>query len=194
MRLNILIITMLLGASLLAGPATAAQWEVDKDHSNVYFAVKHIFSTIQGKFDRFHADVDLDPADPTTGSIRLVIKTGSINTDIDKRDNHLRSADFFESETYPDMTFQSMVITPRGDMEYTVSGDLTIKDKTQWIDVPMTLAGPRDNPLKPGTQVLGVDSRFSIDRLDYGVGDGRFFDMGVLDREVKVTISMELVR
>lgn len=191
MRIKTIVSVTVLLVAVLAQSAFAAGWNLDKAHSYVYFDVKHILSTVRGSFTEFDADISLDPDQPEQGAIRMVIQTASINTEITKRDNHLRSADFFDANTYPEITFESTAIKRTDETMLAVSGDLTIKGKTHSITVPMEITGVVENPLKEGQKVLGIDSRFTIDRFDYGVGTGKFYDLGVVGKEVDMFISME---
>lgn len=191
MRIKSLVSVALLLVAVLAQSAFAADWNVDKAHSYVYFDVKHILSTVRGSFTEFDAKISLDPDKPEQGKIMMTIKTASINTGITKRDNHLRSADFFDANTYPEMTFVSTGIKRSDETMLLVSGDLTIKGKTHAVTIPMEITGVVDNPLKEDQKVAGFDSRFTIDRLSYGVGTGKFYDLGVVGKEVEVFITIE---
>ena len=103
-----------------------------------------------------------------------------IDTGIAQRDEHLRSPDFFAAATHPLITFRSTGITDAGGGVYQVAGKLAIMGKTHDLVLPLTLAGVKDHPTTPGKQVAGFNGRLSVDRLALGVGDGKFYKMGLL--------------
>ncbi|TVM19788.1 polyisoprenoid-binding protein [Oceanidesulfovibrio indonesiensis] len=188
-------VTSILAALMLtlAIPATsmAKVWEFDMAHSNVYFSIKHIFSTARGYFADFSGTIDLDPEDITSGSIEMTVKTESVDTRITKRDNHLRSDDFFSAARYPEMTFVSSSIRHEEGDTYMVSGTLTIKDVSRDVEVPMIFHGVKKHPALD-KQVLGIDFDFTVDRMEYGVGTGKFLEMGLVGKDVDVLVTLEM--
>lgn len=181
---------------LCAGTAygEAQKWEIDNNHSNIYFDVRHTYVTVRGLFGGFSGTVLFDPENADASRIDLKVKVPTINTNIVKRDTHLRSADFFDAEKYPLMTFKSTDIKHVADNQYMVEGELTIKDVTREIAVPFTYFGIRDNPLEKGEQVAGFEAEFTINRLDYNVGTGKFAEMGVVGKEVSIVVALEVLR
>ncbi len=117
----------------------------------------------------------------------------SIDTGIKQRDDHLRSADFFASSDHPLITFTSKAVTAAGEGVYQVAGTLTVKGKSRDLVLPLTFAGVKDHPATPGKQVAGFNGRLSVDRLALGVGDGKFYKMGLLGKEVEVLVTLELL-
>lgn len=180
----------------LAGIAygEAQKWEIDKNHSSIYFDVRHTHVTVRGLFNDFKGDILFDPDDKDVSRVDFEVDVASIDTNIVKRDNHLRSADFFDTAEYPVMTFKSTDIKHVTDNQYTVEGELTIKDVTKTVQVPFTYFGIRDNPLKKGEQVAGFEGEFTINRLDYNVGDGKFAEMGVIGEEVSIVVALEVLK
>ena len=187
-----LVLALLLGMPLVQ--AQAEQWEIDQDHSNIYFDVQHTFVTIRGLFEDFSGTVVFDPANFEDARFDFTVNVASINTNITRRDDHLRSADFFEARTFPRMTFTTTSIKHVQGDEYTLEGDLTIKDVTKRITVPLTYFGMQENPLKQGQTVAGVEIEFMVDRLEYNVGTGQFFEMGVVGKEVRVLVALEVLK
>ena len=173
--------------------AAARAWELDTDHSNVYFSIEHIYATVQGRFDTIAATVHFDPANLKESRFDFEIKVDSIDTGIKQRDDHLRSADFFASSDHPLITFTSNAVTAAGEGVYQVAGTLTVKGKSRDLVLPLTLAGVKDHPTTPGKQVAGFNGRLSVDRLALGVGDGKFYKMGLLGKEVEVLVTLELL-
>ena len=174
--------------------AEAEIWEIDKAHSNIYFDVRHTYATVRGQFDEFSGMLRFDPDNLAVSSVRFEISTKSINTRIPNRDNHLRSEEFFAVNRYPAMTFQSIGVKQKEGNQYTLVGNLTIKGKTHKVAMPFTYFGVRENPLKKGQMVAGFETRFSIDRLEYLVGQGKYFEMGVIGRNVDILITLEVLK
>ena len=173
--------------------AAARAWELDTDHSNVYFSIEHIYAKVQGRFDTIAATVHFDPTKLTESRFDFEIKVDSIDTGIKQRDDHLRSADFFASSDHPLITFTSNAVTAAGEGVYQVAGTLTVKGKSRDLVLPLTFAGVKDHPATPGKQVAGFNGRLSVDRLALGVGDGKFYKMGLLGKEVEVLVTLELL-
>ena len=173
--------------------AAARAWELDTDHSNVYFSIEHIYAKVQGRFAAIAATVHFDPANLKESRFDFEIKVDSIDTGINQRDDHLRSADFFASSDHPLITFTSNAVTAAGEGVYQVAGTLTVKGKSRDLVLPLTLAGVKDHPTTPGKQVAGFNGRLSVDRLALGVGDGKFYKMGLLGKDVDVLVTLELL-
>ena len=173
--------------------SAAQSWNLDTAHSNVYFSVDHIFSKVNGHFNEFTTDIKFDPADLDGSKFDFEIQVSSIDTNIGKRDKHLQSGDFFDAATYPLMTFKSSKISDKGNGMYDVAGTLTIKEKDYDLILPLKLEGVKEHPAKKGTDVAGFNGRLTIDRLAHGVGSGKFYDMGVVGKDVDVFVSLELL-
>lgn len=196
MKKTIGVLAIIISVLVLANTALASaeKWEIDKAHSNIYFDVKHTFSTVRGLFNDFSGTLLIDTDNPEASSVEFEVKVDSINTNIAKRDEHLRSADFFETKKFPVMTFKSRSVSPVKDNQYIVTGDLTIKDVTKTIDVPFTYFGIIENPMKKGQMIAGFEGKFAINRLDYKVGTGKFADMGVISEGVRIVVTLEAVK
>ena len=170
------------------------QWNLDPAHTNFYFEVKHTYAAVRGQFTEFSGDVNFDPKNPGKGRFDFVIKVDSIDTKIGKRDTHLRSPDFFNAKKFPEIIFKSSNVTKAGDNKFIVGGKLTIKDVTKDLVLEFDYLGQKDNPLKPGQLVAGLDALLTIDRLAYNVGDGKFYKMGVVGKDVDILVTLELLR
>lgn len=173
--------------------SAAPIWNLDKAHSGIYFSVDHIFSKVNGHFNEFSTDISFDPADLEGSKFDFEIQVSSIDTNIGKRDKHLQSADFFDAAAYPVMTFKSSKISDKGNGMYDVAGTLTIREKGYDLTLPLKLEGVKEHPAKKGTDVAGFNGRVSIDRLDHGVGSGKFYDMGVVGKDVDIFVTLELL-
>ena len=174
--------------------AAAQQWHLDTVHTNFFFDVKHTYATVRGQFMDFSGDVYFDPDHPETSRFDFVIKVNSVDTRVGKRDTHLRSPDFFDATKYPFMTFKSARVLSAGDNKYIVEGTLTIKDVSRDLALEFVYHGQKENPLKPGEIVAGLDTTLTIDRLEYHVGDGKFYKMGVVGKDVDILFTLELLR
>ncbi len=188
--LSLLLILLIAAGS---GFAQAKSWELDKDHANIYFGVDHIFTKIRGHFDDFSAKISFDPEDLAASNFFFEIEVDSINTNNGKRDRHLRSADFFNESDYPVIRFQSKSIIATGDNTYDVTGTLTMKGKEYDFVLPLTLAGIKDHPMVKGAKVAGFNGEMSIDRLTYGVGNGKYYKMGVVGKDVDILVALEVL-
>jgi polyisoprenoid-binding protein YceI len=174
--------------------AKAEKWEIDKVHSNVYFDVRHIYATVHGLFNDFSGTLILDPDNRDVSSVEFEVKVDSINTNITKRDNHLRSDEFFAAKKFPVMTFKSTGVKLVEGNKHIIEGNLTIRGITKKIDIPFTYYGMKENPLKKGKIVAGFEADFTINRLDYKVGAGQFADMGVIGKDVRIIITLEVLK
>jgi polyisoprenoid-binding protein YceI len=190
-------LSVVLAFMLLAGShamAAAPLWKIDPAHSNIYFGVHHIYSTVKGHFNDFQGSIKFDPDHLKDSRFDFKVKVGSIDTNNGERDKHLQSADFFDVDQYPEMTFKSTSIVHKTGDQYEVDGVLTIKDVSKSLKIPFTYPGSRQHPLNPKWVVAGFDARMTIDRLVYHVGSGKFYQMGAVGKDVKVFISVEATR
>ena len=175
-------------------PATT-QWSIDAAHSNVEFAVKHLMiSTVRGRFADVQGTVTENEEDPAKSSINVVINTASIDTRQEQRDAHLRSGDFFDSEKFPTMTFVSRKIEPKGDAEFRVTGDLTIRDITREVVLAVTSEGRGGDPW--GGQRAGFSATAKINRSEFNLTWNQALEFGgvAVGDEIKISIDAELVK
>lgn len=189
-----LIAAVSLAGLLFSNAALAAdKYDLDLSHSQVGFAVKHmVISTVKGKFNDYSGFVMYDDKDITKSSVEFTVKVASIDTDNEKRDNHLKSPDFFEAEKFPTITFKSKKITKKGDL-LSVVGDLTVRDVTKEVEVPFVFNGQiKDNW---GNTRIGADATFKINRQDYGVKWSQKLDTGglVVSDDVTLEIHIEAI-
>ena len=171
--------------------APAKEWALDINHSAVQFGVNHIFSTVFGTFSEFEGKIDFNPEDLARSSFDFTVQVKSVDTGNTKRDNHLRNKDFFDAGKYPEMRFTTSKITHVGGNQYSMTGTMTLKETSKQMEIPFVFHGTAPSPFDKKKQVVGFDTEFVIDRLAFGVGDGRFHKMGVVGREVRVRISVE---
>lgn len=170
-------------------------WQIDPAHSNVEFAVKHLMlSTVKGRFADFTADLVLDDPGGASPRLDVTIETASIDTRQAQRDAHLRSADFFDAEHYPRLTFRSRRVDGPMDGEFRLVGDLTIRGVTKEVTLTARQEGSGKDPW--GGERRSFSARGRIDRSDFGLRWNQALETGgfVVGDEVRVEIDTEFVR
>ena len=187
--------SLLIAALFAATPLFAAEtFKIDGVHSLADFRVRHMMSNVTGKFGAMEGTVNLDRANPAKSSVDFTINTSSINTANENRDKHLRSADFFDVEKYPTITFKSTKVTPAGKDLYNVTGNLTMRGVTKEVTLPVTFLGFAKDPW--GNERAGFELETTLNRKDYGINWNKALDQGgfLLADDVKVSISIEAVK
>jgi polyisoprenoid-binding protein YceI len=182
----------LAAALALASPALAADtYQFDKSHTTVGFQVRHIFTMLGGKFQDFSGTIKVDKAKPESSSVEFTIQVASISTNDPKRDEHLKSPDFFDAATHPTITFRSTAVKPAGSNVYQVTGDFTMRGVTKSITIPVTFLGEGKDPW--GNEKMGFETSTTLDRKDYGINWNKTLDQGgvLVGDEVKVQVSIE---
>lgn len=174
--------------------AKADEWTFDPAHSRIYFDIKHIYATVRGEFNDFSGTISIDSKNHAVTAVSMQVRVESIDTGIQQRDNHLRTADFFNTDNYPLMKFESKKVKHISGDNYQIIGDLTVKDVTKEVTVPFTFLGAGDNPMDPKQMVAGYEGKLTLNRLEYNVGSGKFFEMGVVGRDVDVTLTFEVLK
>lgn len=172
---------------LTAFTASKNIWNIDNAHSEIGFSITHMgISDISGTFDDFSATITRDKEDFSDATVTATINVGSINTRIDARDGHLKTADFFDAEKYPQITFKSTKIENAGKGKYKLTGEMTAKGITKPVVFEMTHRGTIENPqtkkMVAGFKISGV-----IKRSDFGIGSG--FPAPVLSDEANLTVN-----
>jgi polyisoprenoid-binding protein YceI len=168
-------------------------WQIDPYHLQVEFAVKHFgMMTVRGHFSEVTASGQIDPQNPAASAVEVDIKTASIKTNNEQRDNDLRGSNFLEIEKYPTITFKSTSIEPAGPDQYTMTGDLTIKGTTKPVTLKVTRYGEITDARMGHRMAYSAEGE--INRKDFGLTmnmlvDGRW----MVGDEVKIAIELELV-
>lgn len=188
------VFVLLITGSISLQAQSADQWMLDKDHTSVNFAISHFFSTVNGSFEEFDGTFYFDPNNLEGSKFTFTIPVNSIYTNNEKRDNHLKSEDFFNASKYPNIKFESTGFMKKSGDNYVVNGELTIKETTKNISVPFEYKGEMDHPMKEDTKILGLQFKTEIDRSDYNVGVGDWASDMVVGNTAEVTINMELNR
>ena len=168
---------------------TAGTWTIDPVHSDVGFTVRHMMvSKVRGKFATFSGEI-VTGADPLDSSVTAEIDLRSIDTGTEQRDNHIRSADFFEVDKYTTMTYRSTGVRAEGD-HYIVDGELTLKDVTREVPLTLELNGFGPDPF--GGTRAGFTATTEINRRDFGVNFSAPMETGGVVVSDKIAIQLEI--
>lgn len=171
------------------------KWTIDTVHSSVEFSVRHMMmAKVKGVFHQFDANIEADPTDLTTANIDFTIQTASVDTRNEDRDNHLRSADFFDTESHPTLTFRATQITQKGDGEYEITGDVTLRGVTRKETFYADYEGQGKDPW--GNEKVGFSVEGKIKRSDYGLTWNAALETGgvLVSDEVKITLDIQASR
>lgn len=190
-----LIFLVLLLAVLGAQAAEPAPtFTVDPVHSSVAFKIRHLVSKVSGAFRDFTGTIVGDPKEPARASVAFTIKAASIDTLNPDRDKHLNSPDFFDTAKFPEITFKSTKITPKGGDTYEVTGIFTMHGVSKEIVVPVTFGGLAKDPW--GNERAGFSVAMTLNRKDYGISYNKVLDAGgmMLGDDVEVSIELEAVK
>jgi polyisoprenoid-binding protein YceI len=174
----------------IVSAAEVQTWQIDPAHSATQFSVRHMgISTVRGTFTKTSGVLKYDPADVSKSSLEATIDAKSVDTRVDMRDNDLRSANFFDVEKYPTITFKSKRIEPNGDGKLKITGDLTIHGTTK--EVVLNVDGP-SSPVKDpkGNLHMGASATTTVNRKDFGVSGAP----SMVGDDVQITIDTELVQ
>jgi polyisoprenoid-binding protein YceI len=174
---------------------TTTRWNIDPVHSEIGFSVKHMMvSNVRGRFNEVTGYIEFDPADPTTAKIDVEIATTSVDTRQDQRDNHLRSADFFDAENHPKMSFISKKVEHAKGDDYRVTGDLTIRGTTREITLDATFEGTSPDPY--GGVRSGFSATGKINRHDFGLDYNAAIEAGgvVVGTDIKIQLEVEAIK
>lgn len=181
-------------SSVASAQADVQTWTIDPNHSAAQFAVKHLLvSTVRGQFDKMSGTIKVNGTDIRTLAIDVTIDAASVNTRVANRDNDLRSANFFDVEKYPTITFVSKKSEPAGDGRFKVTGDLTIHGVTK--EVVLDAEGPSPE-LKQGQTVrVGASATTKINRRDFGLLYNRLVEgTASVGDEIMITLDVEATR
>lgn len=181
---------------VLSMPASAAErYVIDSTHSSISFSIRHmVVSKVRGSFTSFEGAIEYDANDPSSSSVAVTIATESIDTANDKRDDHLRNPDFFDAESYPQITFSSSEVR-RTNSGYLLKGTLDMHGVQKVLEIPFEINGPINDPW--GNTRMGIESSpIVINRKDFGILWNKALDGGgvVVGEEVTVEIALEAIK
>ena len=188
---KIIVVGLLLSFTTIT--AEAPTWNIDSNHTSISFEVNHFFTPVAGSFNDFDGNLNFDPDNLAGSSAEFIVKINSVETDNEKRNGHLQSKDFFNAEKYPEMKFISSSFSRDGE-DYTIIGNLTIRDVTKQVSVPVEVLGIGEHPMKKSKLITAMRAEFSLNRNDYGVGSGSWAATAVVGDEVKVSVLLEANR
>lgn len=187
---------LMLSVLLLAAPfAFASTWEIDSAHASANFSVRHLMvSNVKGTMGKVTGKVELDDGDITKSTVDVTIDVKGINTKEPKRDDHLRSKDFFDVEKFPNITFKSTKVEKAGD-KLKVTGDLTIRGTTKPVTLEAMVTNEVKNPFTKAT-TRGVTATAKINRKDFGLTWNVALEAGgvMVGEEVEISVDAELIK
>lgn len=172
-----------------------ATYKIDPAHSDVMFKVKHLMiSTVTGVFKKFDATLGINEEDFSQAKVTFEADIDSVDTKNEQRDAHLKGEDFFSADKFPKMTFTSAKIESNGDNEYTVTGDLTIRDVTKPVELKVEYNGSTKDPW--GQERMGFEISGKINRKDFGLKWSAVTEAGglVVADDVKLAMNVEMVK
>lgn len=171
-------------------------WQLDTAHASITFSVRHMMiSKVRGEFETFNADIDLNADDLSSSKISAEIDVNSINTRQSDRDNHLRSADFFDVENHPKMTFESTSFRSTGGDNVELKGNLTVRGKTNEVVLKGEQRGPVTNPLNQST-AIGFTLDGTINREAFGLTWNQAMETGgvLVGKNIDMSIDVQVFR
>ena len=166
-------------------------YAIDPSHSRIGFVARHAMVTkVRGSFNEFEGSGHFDAENPANSHLALIIQANSIDTRNEDRDGHLKSNDFFDMETYPEIKFASTAVEKVDDDNYRVTGDLTIKDVTKPVTIDFEYTGTAVDPYQ--NQRIGFDGSTTVNRKDWGVNWNTALDTGGVLVSEKVTLEFDV--
>lgn len=170
-------------------------WQIDTSHSDIQFSVRHMMiSKVRGRFESFSGTVNFDETNPTNTTVNVEVDLNSINTRDEKRDGHLRSADFFDVENHPTMTFVSKKVEQTDEFNGRLIGDLTIRGVTHEITLDVQYSGTAKSPW--GTTSAGFSAKGKLNRKAFGLNWNAALETGgvLVGEDVEIAIELEIVK
>lgn len=187
-----LTIALLATLGTLGTPLGAQEYQIDTTHSSLIWGIQHLgLGNTYGRFNDFAGTVRFDRADLDNSSVEIEVQVASIDSNSQKRDDHLRNADFFDAGTYPTITFSATGFRPADEPDtWIVPGEITIRGETRPLEATVRLIGQGTHAMakKPA---VGFESEFVLDRTDFGVGQGGVSK--VVGEEVEVLVAIEAI-
>ena len=184
-----------LTAAALTATEPVEKFEIDAAQTSIGFTVRHLgVSNVRGKFNQLDGEIYFDEANINRSSIRVTVYASSIDTENEKRDNHLRSADFFDAATYPTITFKSTGVQVVDDNNVKLTGDLTMHGVTKPVTLDVEYLGQGNSPF--GDVRAGFEASTKINREDFGLGWNVALEAGgvLVGKEIKIQLAVEAVK
>ncbi|WP_020680260.1 YceI family protein [Marinobacterium rhizophilum] len=186
-----LIKSLALGALLAASPVYAAEYVIDTEgaHASILFRVNHLgFSWVTGRLEKFSGSFNYDAADPNSSSVTITIDAASVNTNQAERDKHLRSSEFLDVSTYPEITFVSTSYKTNGDGSGVLKGDLSLHGVTKPVTIDVTRVGEGDDPW--GGYRAGFEGTAELKLKEFGID----YNLGPMAETIYMDFNIEGVR
>ncbi len=194
MKIRSILFASLLLVAFTTPSEEPTSWSIDAAHSSVSFKVSHLgISSVRGEFHTYDAEILMDGTDLSTLSVNATVETTSIDSGNERRDNHLRSDDFFGTDTFPSMTFTSTGVTEVEGNHFHLEGELTIKDVTQ----PILLEGNFLGTATMGdSERAGFEATTTIDRKEFNLSWDRLTEVGglVVGHEVEIILELQVIK
>ena len=173
---------------------TTPRWNIDTQHSGVHFTVRHmVIAKVRGGFKSFQGSIDFDEKDPSTARVSVRIDAASVDTREPKRDEHLRSPDFFDVAQYPELTFTSTRVEKDGS-DYRITGDLTLHGVTRPVVLVAEYQGAGKDPW--GNERIAFEARTTVSRKDFGLGWNQVLEAGgvLVGEQVEIALDIQAVK
>ena len=173
----------------------ASTWNIDLSHSAIHFSVRHmVVSKTRGRFGKFGGRLSFDPKNPTAASVQVTIEPASLDSADGQRDTHLRSADFFNVEKFPQASFKSTKVQDLGGDKFKVTGDLTLRGVTRPVVLDASFEGTGKDPW--GGERAGFSATTSIDRREFGLEWNKALETGglLVGEKVELTLEVEAIK
>ena len=176
-----------------AAATKTTTYHIDKAHSEVTFQVRHLLTKVRGRFSEFNGIIDFDEEQPERSSAEVTVQAATVDTNERDRDTHLRSADFFDVEHFPTLTFGSRRIVPKGGGAFELQGDLTIHGVTRQVAFDVQLLGKAKDPW--GNERIAFEAETVVNRKDYGLNWNAVLETGsfLVGDEVKINLSIQAI-
>ncbi|MDB4965149.1 MAG: hypothetical protein JWN44_838 [Myxococcales bacterium] len=171
------------------------RWNIDPSHSGVHFTVRHmVISKVRGAFDRWQGTVDFDEQNPSASKVSVRIEAASVDTRDEKRDAHLRSADFFDVENHPALTFESTKVEKLDGNDYRVTGKLTIHGITKEVALEAEYLGGGKDPW--GNERLGFQARTAVNRKEFGLNWNQVLEAGgvLVGEKIEIALDVQAIK
>jgi len=185
------IAVFLLMVLFVATPAWAAAYKIDAEHSTVGFRIRHLLSWVRGTFGAFEGTFEYEPGKPETWKAEAIIQVATIDTNVRQRDDHLRSADFFDAAKYPQMTFRSTQVTDLSEKRAKLHGVLSLHGVERPVVLDVEIHGVANDPW--GNTRAGFTGTTTINRKEFGLAWNQILEKGQLlvGEEVEITLDVE---
>lgn len=170
-------------------------WNIDPSHSGVHFTVRHmVVSKVRGSFTRWQGTIQFDEKNPEAGKVSVQIEAPSIDTREEKRDAHLRSPDFFDTEKYPTLGFESTRVEKVDGQSFRIIGDLTIRGITKQVTLDAEYLGGGKDPW--GNERIGFEARTTINRKDFGLAWNQVLEAGgvLIGEKIEIALDVQALR